>query len=79
MAVTMNVRPLSSDQSKVKETSTSGKKDTSGIKSGQVKYSPQVDDGTYKAQEYFTHNEWSFLDYMVDMNRYRLKQPSNKK
>lgn len=38
-----------------------------------------VDDGTYKAPEYFQHNDMSFLDLTIDMSKYRLPQPSSKK
>jgi exo-beta-1,3-glucanase (GH17 family) len=43
-----------------------------------VKYSPQIDDGTYRATEYYKHNNWSFYDYMTVMKEYRLPVPSNK-
>jgi len=37
-----------------------------------------VDDGTYRSPEYYSHNADSFYDYMVQMDKYRLTQPSNK-
>jgi hypothetical protein len=42
-----------------------------------VKYEPQIDDGTYRATEYYKHNNWSFYDYMINMKKYRLPVPSN--
>ncbi|CAG2101322.1 unnamed protein product [Medioppia subpectinata] len=40
--------------------------------------SGQIDDGNYRSPEYYGHNANSFYDYMIDMSKYRLKQPSNK-
>lgn len=33
----------------------------------------------YKVPEYYKHDKWTFLDLMIDMEKYRLPQPSAKK
>ena len=33
---------------------------------------------TYQSPEYYSYNPNSFYDFMIDMSKYRLKQPSNK-
>jgi len=43
-----------------------------------VAYEPQIDDGSYKAPEYYGHNTWTFADHMISLSQLRLPQPSNK-
>ncbi|RWS30299.1 uncharacterized protein B4U80_06452 [Leptotrombidium deliense] len=52
----------------------------SASKSNQEKKPKQVNvnTGDYKAPEYYQHNAMSFNDFMVEMQKYRLPQPSNK-
>ncbi|XP_076346402.1 NADH:ubiquinone oxidoreductase subunit V3 isoform X1 [Tachypleus tridentatus] len=42
---------------------------------------PQTEEviGKYKAPEYYNHNEWSFNDMMIDMEKYWQPQPSSKR
>ena len=59
-----------------KSNKNSPKKEPKNInKMEEVKFEPQIDDGTYKAPEYYQHNQWTFCDYMINLNKYRLPQP----
>jgi len=75
----INICRQMSSESKGEQKKTSDKnKDLKEKTVESVKYEPQIDDGTYRATEYYKHNNWSFYDYMINMKKYRLPVPTNK-